>query len=117
YVRRLRGLVVPASTELLTAASDSPHELVRVSPTVLDVLLPRPIPGARFLTSVYRHESLPFHTGDRLSCARFEVQIMDTSDGEPTHLRFSFPVTLDDPRYLFLYPEGSRMVQVAMPRV
>ena len=117
YVRHLHGLAMPASTELLSAASDSPHELVRVAPTVLDIVLPSPIVGTRFLTSVYRHESLPFHSGDRVVSPRFDVEVLEVSEGEPKHLRFRFPADLDDPRYVFLYPAGTGMVRLTMPRV
>jgi hypothetical protein len=117
YVRHLHGRPTPASTELLSAASDSPHELVRVAPTVLDVVLPQPIVGSRFLTSVYRHERSPFRPGDRFSRPRFDVEVLETSEGEPTHLRFRFPLDLDDPRYVFLYPADAGMVRLTMPHV
>lgn len=116
-VRHLHRLSLPASVELLTAASESPHELVRASENVLDVFLPRQIEYSRFLTSVYRHEDLPFQAGDHLSCARFDVDVLDAHDGEPNHLRFSFPAPLDDPRYVFLYPAGSGMIRLTMPPV
>jgi hypothetical protein len=117
FVRHLHGLPKAASVELLTAASDSPHELVRVAPNVLEVFLPRHLLGSRFLTSVYRHEDLPFKTGDRLSCARFDVEIVEAFGGEPTHLRFSFPDSLDDRRYVFLYPAVSGIIRLTMPPV
>jgi hypothetical protein len=117
FVRHLHGLAMPASVELLSAASDSPHELVRIAPNVLDVFVPRPIVGSRFLTSVYRHEDLPFRAGDRLSCSRFDVEVIDARGGEPSHLRFSFPLTLDDPRYVFLYPADSGMIRLTIPPV
>jgi hypothetical protein len=117
FVRRLHGLSLPASVELLSADSESPHELVRAAPNVLEVFLPRHIAFSRFLTSVYRHEGLPFRSGDRFSCARFDVEILEAHDGEPDHLRFSFPEELDDPRYVFLYPAGSGMIHLTMPPV
>src|SRR5262249_26967704 len=83
----------------------------------LEIFLPRYIGYSRFLTSVYRHEDLPFRAGDRFSCARFDVEVLETLDGEPTRLRFSFRAPLDDPRYVFLYAAGSGMIRLTMPPV
>jgi hypothetical protein len=117
FVRHLHGVGRLESVELLTAASESPHELIRVAPNVLEVFLPQRIAYSRFLTSVYRHEDEPFRSGDHFSCARFDVEIVDALDGEPNHLRFSFRRPLDDPRSIFLYPAGTGMIRLTMPPV
>ena len=88
-----------------------------MAPNQLEIFLPRHIAYSRFLTSVYRHEDLPFRSGDRFSCARFDVEVLEAHDGEPNHLRFSFHAPLDDARYVFLYPASSGMIRLTMPPV
>lgn len=117
YVRHLRGLPPPIACHTLSAAFLSPHELTRVADNILDVRLPhRPI-GATFAASVYRAEDRPFATGDKLSTPAFDVQVLAADGGEPTWLRFSFPRSLDDDRYRFVYPFRVGVSRISLPTV
>jgi hypothetical protein len=115
YVRHLHGRPIPESTELLSAASDEPHSLLRVGPNVLELEIEGPAEPQTFAGSVYRPENAPFHRGDTLSGAHFHVEVLAAVSGQATRIRFVFPRSLDDPGYLFLYPRKQGLERVAMP--
>jgi hypothetical protein len=117
YIRHFAGRSVPASSEILSPAISNSHILERVAPNVLDIRFPEQPIGRPFLHSVYRSEDYPFRAGQLLHCARFDVAVLATAQGEPSHLRFVFPFALDDPRYLFMAHEHDRLMPLALPRV
>jgi hypothetical protein len=117
FVRHLHGRTMPASSEVLSAASDAPHQLLRVAPRVLDLRLTPTPSGNSFSNSAYRSESAKFRAGEWYPGPRFNVAIVATSDGQPSHIRFVFPAALDDARYVFLYPTTAGLVRLQLPRV
>jgi hypothetical protein len=117
FVRHLHRRTLPASSEVLSAASGAPHQLLRVAPRVLDLRLPAAPSGNSFSNSAYRSESARFRAGEWYPGPRFNVAIVATADGQPIHLRFVFPVSLDDARYVFLYPTTAGLVRLQLPRV
>jgi hypothetical protein len=115
FVRHLHGLEMPASSEVLSAASNSRHEVSRIGTNILDLRLQHVHADPAFLNSVYRHGSSGFRVGDFLPCARFEVRVLATEEGEPTWLRFEFPVSVDDSRYVFLYSAPQGLIRMTPP--
>jgi hypothetical protein len=115
YVRHLHGLEMPASSEVLSAATGSPHEVSRVAPNILDLRFQRSNTESAFSNSVYRHSSASFRVGDVLPCARFLVRVLATDAGEPTWLRFEFPASVDDARYVFLYSTPHGLIRMTPP--
>jgi hypothetical protein len=117
YVRKLQDLPLPASCDLLSGAMENPHTLVRVADGVLDLLIEGAPQSLAFTGSVYRPEDAPFHAGDKVHAARFDVEVMDVSDGQPARLRFRFPRSLDDGLYLLLYPREEGLTRVVPPAI
>lgn len=117
FIRHLHGLEMPASSEVLSAASNSRHELSRIGTNIFDLRLWHAHADPAFLNSVYRHGSSSFRLGDVLQCARFEVRVLATEEGEPTWLRFEFPVSVDDARYVFLYSSPHGLIRMTPPSV
>lgn len=117
YIRHRHGLTVPRSSTPLSAAFLSPHEVVRSAANTLELRLPgRPI-GATILGSVYRSDDHVFHAGDHIPTPNFDVTVLATDRGEPTWLRFTFPVALDDPRYLFLFARPAGLQPLELPPI
>jgi hypothetical protein len=114
YAWALSRRPLPASTELLSAESESPHRFTRMAPDVLDLELPE-TPSLGFRASVYRREDAGFARGDTLHAHRFTVQTLAAHGGEPTRLRFTFHEDLDSGAYIFLYPRFDGLKPVAMP--
>jgi hypothetical protein len=115
FIRHLHGLEMPASSEVLSAATNSRHELSRIGTTILDLRLEPARADPAFLNSVYRHGSSRFRLGEVLQCARFEVTVLAAEQGEPTSLRFEFPVSVDDARYVFLYSTPHGLIRLTPP--
>jgi hypothetical protein len=117
YARRLHGHPMPKSTELLSAALDNRHTLVRISERVLELDIDGPAQPETFSGGVYRPEDAPFRGGERLACAHLEVLVLSASRGQPTRLLFTFPLSVDDDRYVFLYPGERGLARVAPPAI
>jgi hypothetical protein len=117
FVRHGSGLPLPVNSTPLSAAFFSWHELIRPASNVLELRFPiRPF-VATFTDSVYRSAEHPFRTGDHIQTPNFEVDILAAEAGEPTWLRFQFPRSLDDPRYLFLHARAEGYAPFALPAV
>lgn len=58
----------------------------------------------------FRRQDQPIVAGEVFDYASMRVEILADVEGDPTKVRFVFPHSLDDPRYLFLIstPEGLR---------
>jgi hypothetical protein len=115
FVRHLHGLPPPRACHTLSAAFISPHQLTRVADNVLDVQLPARPFGATFARSVYRAEDRPFAPGDQVSTPGFDVRVIAADGGEPTWLRFTFPRSLDDDGYRFVYPFQRGVIRISLP--
>ncbi len=117
FARHLHGHPMPERSALLSAAFDNPHVLLRRAARVLELRIEgAPVP-ATFSGSVYRPEVAPLRPGQRFAGAGFRVEILAAAGGQPTRLRFTFALPLDDPGYLFLYPREDGLRRVRMPAV
>jgi hypothetical protein len=117
FVRHLHGLPMPASSELLSAAFEGAHELLRVGPRVLELDILEGAGPMTFAGSVYRPEDAVFHAGDSFDCPHFHVDVLTAARGQPKRMRFTFPWSLDDPRYLFLFPRPAGLARLRLPPV
>jgi hypothetical protein len=117
FVRRLHGLSVPSSSEVLLPTWDGPLELTRVADNVFDLRATRLSDSRAFRTSAYRLESSEFQRGQVFVGERFNVVVMAVEHGDAVQLRFAFPKSLDDRRYLFLYPVSDGLKQLRLPAV
>jgi hypothetical protein len=110
---------LPSSIEVLSPAIRNAHIVERVSLNVIDILYPDPLLDAPFTRSVYRNEDYPFHAHQVVHGPRFDVGVVSEAAGQPTHLRFVFPTSLDDAQYVFMVPRLHKpgLMPFALPRV
>jgi hypothetical protein len=50
-----------------------------------------------------------------LATPGFDVRVIAADGGEPTWLRFSFPRSLDDDAYRFVYPFPKGVARISLP--
>jgi hypothetical protein len=107
------------SIEVLTPAVSNSHVIERVAPNVIDIRFPDPLVGWPFRSSVYRREDDLFRQGDVTHARHFDVAILAVTAGEPTHLRYTFPASLEDPRYIFMAPQRDQpaLIPLKLPPV
>jgi hypothetical protein len=117
FVRRLHGLSVPASSELLLPAWDGPLELTRVADNVLDVRAVHSSDSAAFRTSAYRLSTSEYRQRQVFTGENFTVVAMAVEHGNPTQLRFAFKRPLGDQSYVFLYPVANGLRALHLPDV
>jgi hypothetical protein len=65
----------------------------------------------------FRREDQHLRTGDVLEVPGLRAEILADDDGDPTRVRFTFPVSLDDPRYLFVISTSKGLRRWAVPGV
>jgi hypothetical protein len=118
FVRHRNQQDMPLSCEVLSADLASPHLLRRVAPEVLDIII-TPSLGSAYLESVYRRETSTFHVAEQVttSATGMRITVLAEANGEPIHLRISFPGTLDDSRYVFLYSNADGLQRIRLPAV
>jgi hypothetical protein len=114
-VRHLYRLGMPSSCQLLSPVASSPYRLTRYSARELDVGIIAQPPGPTFTASVYRREDAVLRIGDVVQASDFQVRVLALQGSEPNLLRFEFPFSLDDPRYVFLYPFEHGLSRVHLP--
>jgi hypothetical protein len=116
-VRHLHGLSMPASSQVLTPVPNSPHKLTRVARNILDVRIVRAPPVGTFSASVYRSERAAFRVGDVIRTPLLGAVVMEMRGRDPILVRFYFPMPLDDPHYVFLYPVDAGLRRLQLPEV
>lgn len=117
YLMHAARLPIPLTSHLLSPAAENAHVLSRVAENVLDVLFPEPITNAPFAPMVYRQAGTGFFVGQTFHNALFDVEVKMVRGVEPRQLRFTFPSSLDDPKYLFVYPTEEGIEPVRLPVV
>ena len=117
YHRALVGQPLPRTTHLLSGAALSPHQLSRVADRVLDLIVLGGHLEDSFAGSCYRPRGAHFKAGDSVDVGVFRASVVRELEGQPIHLRFTFPHSLDDPRYVLLHSTRVGMRRVAMPAV
>lgn len=103
------GRPMPGSLHVLSGCH-RPYELHRVGDRELDLL----IVGGTLLDigmeRLYRTPRMPMPRGHRVELAGFSAEVLRADEGLPRQVRFRFPHSLDDPRYVFVEaaPNGLR---------
>lgn len=116
YVRQAIGRSMPQSYMLLSGASQ-PHDLHRVADDAIElVVLTRDV-DLMAVGSNYRPADRPFHAGDQVSFGGIRAKVTRVLFGQPQTVRFTFPTSLDDPRYVFLYPTERGLRALRVPPV
>lgn len=120
---------VPASWRSLALGAEHPMFAFRPSANTLELTA---IQGAWLMTSgelFFRRAEQMLPAGSKFDYPSMDVEILAADDGgHPTKVRFTFPHSLDDPRYLFVIstrqglqrwsvPKVSRSAVVPLPRV
>ncbi|MFV8755255.1 hypothetical protein ACNOYE_32295 [Nannocystaceae bacterium ST9] len=70
-------------------------------------------PGELF----FRREDQHLHAGDVLEHPGMRVEILADDEGDPVRVRFTFPASLDDPRYLFVISTREGLRRWPVPKV
>jgi hypothetical protein len=117
YLMHAARLPIPLTSHLLSPAAENAHVLTRVAENVLDVQFPEPITNAPFAPMVYRQAGTGFFPGQTFHNALFDVEVKLARGVEPRQLRFTFRSSLDDPKYLFVYPTREGIEPVSLPVV
>lgn len=65
----------------------------------------------------FRREDQHLYAGDVLEHPGLKVEILADDEGDPTRVRFTFPVSLDDPRYLFVISTRAGLMRWPVPAV
>jgi hypothetical protein len=115
YLMHAARLPVPLSSHLLSPASDNDHILTRMAPNVLDIQFPEPIKNPAFTPMVYRPSDPAFFPGQTFRNSLFEVEVKSVRGFQPRHLRFTFHESLDDERYVFVYPMEHGIFELTLP--
>jgi hypothetical protein len=70
------------------------------------------------LERLTRSAQRPWHVGETVSMARYEVEIAEiTEDGRPLLVRFVFDASLNDPTFRWFAYDGLRLVEWEPPSV
>ncbi len=117
FVRHRHGKPRPKSSHLMSAASLRPHTLYRSGDRLLDLIIEGESQRGTFVGSVYRAEDRPLEVGDYFEFPEFQVLVQVTQAGEPVRMRFRFRSSVEDARYLFLYPSPEGLRRVHPPRI
>ena len=93
---------IPKSWRSLALGADHAMWVFRPEDKVLEIAAIR---GAWLRTAgelFFRRASEPLAMGARFDYPNLQIEVQLDEDGDPTRVRFTFPHSLDDPRYLFL---------------
>ncbi len=116
YVRRMAQRPMPKSYLLLSGAAQ-PQDLVRVADNAIELVVLTSDVAMMAVGGNYRPANEPFHVGDVLRVDGVRVDVLRVLFGQPQAVRFTFPASVDDPRYWFLYPGERGLRRVVMPKV
>jgi hypothetical protein len=117
YVMHATRHFMLETAHLLSPAADNAHVLTRPASNQLRLDFPDPLEGAPFVPMVYRRPGLTFYPGQSFSNRVFSVLVETVRNGEPSRLLFTFHANLNDPRYIFLYPNKNGLQPLKLPRV
>lgn len=116
YIRNMARRPMPRSYLLLSGASQ-PHDLHRLADNVLELVVLTRNVELMATGSNYRPADKPFHPGDTVMFAGIRAQVQRVLFGQPQSVRFTFPASVDDPRYLFLFSTQRGLRKLTMPAV
>ncbi len=116
YILRMAGRPMPRAAWLLSGAGQ-PHDLERVADDAIDLTVITTSVDDMAVGSNYRAADRPFHVGDTVRLPAFAVRVLATLRGQPQRVRFTFPSSLDDGHYLFLFPGERGLRRIDLPKV
>ncbi|PRP98089.1 hypothetical protein ENSA5_30740 [Enhygromyxa salina] len=102
FVLHANGMPTPASWRSLALGGDYAIWVFRPSDKVLELAAIR---GAWLRTAgelFFRREDHKLPSGSKFDYPSVDIEVVLDDAGDPTRVRFTFPRSLDDPRYLFL---------------
>lgn len=117
YLLHLHGFAIPSSSQILLPPALTPLELNRPEDNVLELSSSAPGGHFGFLNSAYRRSEASFVVGQRRSNPHFDVEVTRVVGGVPASVRFTFPRSLDDASYVFMYPQADALKRIALPRI
>jgi len=110
------GRPKPESWHTLSGAPYD-HQLSRPSE---NVLIMEVLDGTMLQTDfelLMRAPQYPFHEGDQVFLDQLAVRILETKDGKPKKVAFTFEKPLDDPTLCFLEWSNGKLRRAKLPRV
>ena len=115
FVLASEGWPTPASWRPLSLGGEFPIVATRPAPDTLELFA---VQGAWMHTAgelFFRREDQPLVRGDVLAYPSLHVEVFGDEAGHPTRVRFRFPLSLDDPRYLFVIATRDGIQRWAVP--
>jgi hypothetical protein len=114
WLRRLHGHPLPRSYRRL-CPGPLPVDITRSDDRVLDIeVLTNALTGTA-LPSLYRASDAPMHAGDHFVLPGVTVDVTRVYEDNPSHIRFSFDRSIDDPQNWFLIATPDGLRHRAMP--
>lgn len=117
FVLDTMGEPMPASWRPLALGGEHPMFAFRPSANTLELTA---IQGAWLMTAgelFFRRAEQLLPAGSKLDYPSMHVEILADHDGHPTKVRFTFPRSLDDPRYLFLTSTKAGLNRWPVPKL
>jgi hypothetical protein len=115
FVRALHGQPLLRGFRLLSGAPGR-HRLVRTGERVLELsVLDEKALTDSVTGSLTRPHGEPFVVGDRVQIAGMQVEVLATRKSQPSRMRYTFDVSLDDPSLLFLASTERGLTRMALP--
>lgn len=117
FVLDTMGKPTPASWRSLALGSEHPMFAFRPNVNTLELTA---IQGEWLMTAgelFFRRAEQLLPTGSKFHYPGMDVEVIADRDGHPTKVRFVFPHSLDDPRYLFLTSTNRGLNRWAVPKV
>jgi hypothetical protein len=113
----IMGKPIPASWRPLGLGGEHAMFAYRPNKNTLELSA---IQGKWLMTSgelFFRRADQPLPAGSTFDYPGMDVEVLADEDGRPTRVRFVFPHSLDDPRYLFLISTGRGLMHWSVPKV
>ena len=117
YILHAAGKAMPASARLLSPRGDEPQVLTRVGASSFELAFAQHSSGTSFVGSVYRSDADVMHPGDKFFGPLFEVSVLETKLGQPTRVRFDFPISLDNEVFVFVVARQKQLVRLKLPPI
>jgi hypothetical protein len=118
FVLHANGAPVPASWRSLALGGNHPMWAFRKDKHTLELV---GIEGGAWLRTAgelfFRRLEQHLPAGSTFDYPGMQVEVLADDDGDPTRVRFRFPHSLDDPRYLFLVSTKRGLMRWDVPPV
>jgi hypothetical protein len=117
YILHAAGKPMPASARWLSPRGDQPQVLTRVGVSSFELAFAQHSSGNPFVGSVYRSDADVMHLGDKFLGPQFAVSVLETRLGQPTRVRFDFPISLDSDVLVFMVAGQKQLARLKLPRI